>query len=61
MLNYAFEFVIKVIFHIGAENMRSQKAIAKLGAIKTDEIEMKYFGEEKKLNFIYEIEKSNWN
>lgn len=61
MLNYAFEFVIKVIFHIGAENMRSQKAIAKLGAIKTDEIEMEYFGEEKKLNFIYEIEKSNWN
>ncbi len=57
MLNYAFEIVNKVIFHIGAENIRSQKAIAKLGAIKTDEIEMEYFGEEKKLNFIYEIEK----
>ncbi|WP_431242416.1 GNAT family N-acetyltransferase [Flavobacterium sp. P21] len=34
MLDYAFQFVEKVQFHIGAENFRSQKAIEKLGAKK---------------------------
>lgn len=57
MLNHAFEVVDIVIFHIGANNIRSQKAIEKLGANKTGEVEMAYYGEQKKLNFIYQIEK----
>ena len=60
MLNYAFNFVDIVIFHIGASNMRSQKAIEKLGAKKTGEVEMEYYGEEKKMNFIYQMEKDAW-
>src|ERR1700741_3225245 len=32
MLNHAFKFVDQVIFHIGANNIRSQKAIERLGA-----------------------------
>lgn len=58
MLAHALQFVDKVIFHIGACNIRSQKAIKKLGAIKIGEIEMKYYGEETKLNFIYQIDRS---
>jgi len=57
MLQYAFQFVDSVLFHIGANNIRSQKAIERLGAIKIDELEVKYFGEESKLNFVYEIRK----
>jgi len=60
MLDHALKFADKVIFHIGANNIRSQKAITKLGAKKTGEIEMAYYGEEKKLDFVYEIEKENW-
>lgn len=57
MLQYAFQFVDSVLFHIGANNIRSQKAIERLGASKIDELEVKYYGEESKLNFVFEIRK----
>lgn len=60
MLNYIFAFVSKVQFHIGAENMRSQIAISRLGAEKIAEQEVAYFGETPKLNFVYEITKADW-
>jgi N-acetyltransferase len=60
MLNYIFQFVDKVYFHIGAENVRSQIAIGRLGAVKVGEQTVTYFGELPKLNFVYEIEKANW-
>jgi len=60
MLNYAFRFVDKVILHIGATNFRSQKAAEKLGAIKTGEFEVAYYGEPVKPNFIYQIDKTKW-
>lgn len=60
MLEHAFEFLNKVYFHIGAENIRSQKAIERLGAVKVREIEVAYHGEPEKLNFEYVIEKHNW-
>ena len=59
MLDYAFEHVDKVYFHIGAFNIRSQKAIEKIGAIKIDEFEVEYYGEDSKLNFVYEITRDN--
>jgi RimJ/RimL family protein N-acetyltransferase len=57
MLDHAFQFADKVYFHIGAINIRSQKAIEKLGAVKIDEKEVAYYGESSKLNYIYCIEK----
>lgn len=60
MMEHAFKYVDKVIFHIGAVNKRSQVAIERLGAKKTGEEEMEYYGEEMKLNFIYEIEKKDF-
>lgn len=60
MLNYLFQYVSKVGFHIGAQNIRSQIAISRLGAQKTGEQEVAYYGEPSKLNFVYEIEKANW-
>ena len=53
MLDYAFQYVDKVYFHIGAFNLRSQKAIKKIGAHKVDEYEVEYYGEASKLNFVY--------
>jgi RimJ/RimL family protein N-acetyltransferase len=60
MLDYIFSFVSKVGFHIGADNIRSQIAISRLGAIKVAEQEVTYFGETPKLNFVYEIKKEDW-
>lgn len=60
MLNYAFQFVSKVYFHVGAENIRSQRAMDRLGAEKIGEEEINYFGEAPKLNFLYEMTKENW-
>jgi len=60
MLDYAFQFVEKVILHIGATNFRSQKATEKLGAVKVGELEVAYYGEPVKLNFVYQVDKAKW-
>jgi RimJ/RimL family protein N-acetyltransferase len=61
MLNHAFNFCEAVYFHIGAENIRSQKAIEAIGAVKTGELEVAYYGEPVKLNFEYRISKKEWS
>ncbi len=58
MLDYAFLHIDTVYFHIGATNIRSQKAIEKIGAIKIGEQEVEYYGEDSKLNYIYKINKN---
>lgn len=60
MLNYIFQFVSTVYFHIGASNVRSQIAITRLGATKSGEQEIAYFGEQPKSNFIYRLTKEEW-
>lgn len=60
LLDYIFEFVTKVTFHIGANNVRSLIAIERLGVTKTGEQEVAYFGEESKLNCVFEITKQEW-
>ena len=57
MLDYIFQYVDKVYFHIGAVNRRSQIAIERLGAKKVRELEVAYYGEEEKLNYEYCIGK----
>jgi len=52
MIAYAFEFVNTVLFYIGENNIRSQKAIQKIGA--------SYFGKQDK-SLIYIINKQDWN
>jgi len=60
MLDYIFQFVPKVHFHVGAVNLRSQIAIGRIGAEKIGEEDVAYFGEAPKLNFIYEITREKW-
>jgi RimJ/RimL family protein N-acetyltransferase len=55
MLNYAFIYIEKVIFHVGAHNVRSQIAMEKLGAKKISEEMVAYYGEPDRLNFVYEM------
>jgi RimJ/RimL family protein N-acetyltransferase len=55
MLTHAFNFVDKVAFYVGANNIRSQKAMEGIGGIKVREEVVAYFGEPDRLNFRYEI------
>lgn len=50
LIDYAFQYVNTILFHVGAENFRSQKAVSKLGAEKVRDmvitangVDMPYF------------------
>lgn len=58
MMNHAFESFEHIIFDIGANNIRSQIAISRIGATKIGEQIIEYYGEEPKLNYIYRMSKS---
>jgi RimJ/RimL family protein N-acetyltransferase len=60
MLEHAFRWVDRVIFHVGADNLRSRKAMEKLGGIYVGEAEMSYYGEPSRPNVIYEISAVDW-
>jgi RimJ/RimL family protein N-acetyltransferase len=60
MLDHAFQYVDTVIFHIGANNIRSQTAIGKLGAQKIGEQRIDFPGEPNPLNFVYAMTKERW-
>ena len=53
MINYAFGFVDKIYFHVGAQNIRSQKAIEKLGALLVKKEVIPLLGKPDKINLIY--------
>ncbi len=61
MLDHAFRFVSRVFFEIGAENIRSQTSIKKLGAEKIAE----HFppnepADPTSLHYVFEIRRENW-
>lgn len=60
MLDYIFQFVSIVHFHIGANNIRSQIALERLGTTKIGEQEVTYFGELPKLNYVYILKKEDF-
>lgn len=60
MLDYIFQFVDTVIFHVGKDNIRSVKAMNKLGAENLGEQEVAYFGEDSKINTVFQIKKEDW-
>ncbi|TDS11801.1 GNAT family N-acetyltransferase [Sphingobacterium paludis] len=59
MLNYAFQYVDTVIFHVREHNFRSQGALAKLGAVKTKEYPAP--ADLKTLQFEYVLSKATWD
>lgn len=60
LLDFLFKYVHIVYLHIGAENIRSQISIERLGAKKIDKITKAYFGEPERVNYVYEFRKENW-
>lgn len=60
MLDHAFTFVQRVIFHVGSANMRSRSAMAKLGARHSGDETVAYYGEMPRLNCVFEIDTALW-
>ena len=60
MLDYVFQYVSTVYFHIGANNVRSQIAIGRVGAVKIEEKEVAYVNEAPRLNYVYRLTKEEW-
>jgi RimJ/RimL family protein N-acetyltransferase len=60
MLNHAFRFVDRVVFHVGKNNLRSRRAMEKLGGVLAGEMPVSYYGEPSSTNVIYEIDRADW-
>jgi len=60
MLDHAFRFVDRVIFHVGVGNLRSRKAMEKLGGVNIGEVAVSYQGEPSHRNVIYKIDRIDW-
>lgn len=60
MMDYAFRYVDTVIYHIGANNMRSRKAMEKLGGKLVGSESVAYYGEKANENCVYQIDKKDW-
>ncbi len=57
LIEYAFQYIDKIYFHIGSNNIRSQLAIIKIGASKIGEVDFDHYGK-KLLHFEYLISKN---
>lgn len=60
MLDYIFQFVDQVNFHVGKDNIRSVKAMAKLGAENLGFENVAYFGESSRMNVVFQIKREAW-
>jgi RimJ/RimL family protein N-acetyltransferase len=59
LLDHAFKFVESVVFFVGEENLRSQKAMEKVGAVKVGAATRTYGNREPARNVKYVIRKSD--
>jgi len=57
MLAHAFNFVENVVFYVGEDNIRSQKATEKIGGIRNGMVEKAYQPGRFSLNVRYLIKK----
>ncbi len=60
LLDHAFQYVEKVGFQIAEKNLRSQKAVIKLGAKKENEIYLPEHDHSQILHYEYFIYKNDW-
>lgn len=60
MLRYAFQFVENILFHIGDHNMRSRKAVEKIGGIQITTLDGQTLDRRSESSVIYAITKQAW-
>jgi RimJ/RimL family protein N-acetyltransferase len=60
LIDYAFEHLDYIIFYIAKDNIRSQKAVEKLGGKRVIEPHLQHFIKKDSLNWTYLISKEDW-
>ncbi|MDH3650806.1 MAG: GNAT family N-acetyltransferase [Saprospiraceae bacterium] len=60
MIEYAFEAVEDIIFHIGRDNVRSQKAVEKIGGIRISDLAHQHLTNANPNDWTYRITKRDW-
>ena len=60
MIDYAFEHIDDVIFYIGKDNIRSQKAVEKISEERITESEYRHLIKQNDIDLTYRINKKNW-
>ena len=60
MLDHAFRFVERVVFHVGEQNRRSRIAMERLGGVLVGAAAIAYHGEAVNPNVIYAIDRARW-
>ena len=60
MIDYAFEFVEDIVFYIGKDNIRSQKAVEKIGGQRITDTQFKHLVKVNGSDWSYRINKKDW-
>lgn len=60
MIEHAFKFVEDIIFYIGKDNIRSQKAVMKIGGGRITGDKLKHLIKEGEADWTYRISKGDW-
>lgn len=60
MINYAIDSKEEVIFYVGKDNIRSQKAVEKIGGNRINGIEFQHLLKNNDTDWTYQINKSDW-
>lgn len=60
MMNYAFQFVDEILFHVGENNTRSRIAMTRLGAELLRMESIAYYGEPDRVNCLFSIRKADY-
>lgn len=60
MIDYAFQSIDDIIFYIEKENIRSQKAVEKIGGIRATELKYQHLMNKTQNDFTYRINKNDW-
>ncbi len=60
MINHAFNSLEDVIFYIGKDNIRSQRAVEKIGAIRITKSKYQHLIRKNENEFTYHISKNEW-
>lgn len=60
MIDYAFDYVEDVIFYVDKDNLRSQKAVQKIGGVRIVESHLKHFLKDNDTDWTYRINKQDW-
>lgn len=61
MIDYALQYVDHIIFYVGKENIRSQKAVQKLGGKKIGKLKYSNLVKDSESDLTYRIGKDSCN